>query len=195
MADRLVTIATFDLAGKARLALNVLEAAGIKAVLSDEALVSMDWLLSTAVGGIKLQVWEADAERAVGLLEEALAPGEPLAEGEDVPGEEEFDETGTRDRVESDRADTAAVPPTTPDDAPAPVGREQHAHRAFFAAVVGVVFPLLLFFSIYSLLMVWWDEGELSEKGRRRAWWAVAITLPGLIGWWCWLFYFPEDFF
>ena len=42
MNQQLVTIATFDLVPKARLAQNVLEKAGIKAVVTDENVVSMD---------------------------------------------------------------------------------------------------------------------------------------------------------
>ena len=43
--------------------------AGIAAAVTDESLVAMDWLLSNAVGGVKVQVWDEDAEKAVQLLE------------------------------------------------------------------------------------------------------------------------------
>ena len=65
----MVTIATFDQAAQARLAQNVLQAAEIQAAVSDESLVAMDWLLSNAVGGVKVQVWEEDEDRAVATLE------------------------------------------------------------------------------------------------------------------------------
>jgi hypothetical protein len=68
MSKRLVTIATFDQAAQARLAQNALEAKGIKAMVSDENLVAMDWLLANAVGGVKVQVWEEDADSAVVVL-------------------------------------------------------------------------------------------------------------------------------
>jgi hypothetical protein len=63
MARRLVTIATFDQPAQARLAENALKEAGIASTVSDENLVAMDWLLSNAVGGAKVQVWEEDAEK------------------------------------------------------------------------------------------------------------------------------------
>ena len=66
--SRLTTVATFDLAPKAELARNVLAAAGIPAVIADAEIVAMDWLISNAVGGIKLQVREEDAERAAEML-------------------------------------------------------------------------------------------------------------------------------
>src|SRR5687767_857231 len=79
MSRKLVTIATFDQAAQARLAENALTAAGIQATAGDETLVAMDWLLSNAVGGVKVQVWEEDADRAVGVLEtEFGAHGEGL---------------------------------------------------------------------------------------------------------------------
>lgn len=81
MGTRLVTIATFDQAAQARMAKNVLDEAGIRVAVSDETLVAMDWLLSNAVGGIKVQVWEEDADRAVELLEQKLGSGaEPEAD-------------------------------------------------------------------------------------------------------------------
>ena len=65
----LVTIATFDMMPDAHIALGRLLAEGIEARLADEHLVQTDWLYSIAVGGIKLQVVEADAERACRVLE------------------------------------------------------------------------------------------------------------------------------
>lgn len=48
----------------AHIALGRLQAEGIPATLADENLVQTDWLYSIAVGGIKLQVADADAGRA-----------------------------------------------------------------------------------------------------------------------------------
>lgn len=58
MGKRLVTIATFDQPTPAHLAKNALDEAGIQATVADASLVSMDWLLSNAIGGIKVQVWD-----------------------------------------------------------------------------------------------------------------------------------------
>ncbi|HVK16195.1 MAG TPA: DUF2007 domain-containing protein [Fimbriiglobus sp.] len=85
--SRLTTVASFDLAAKAELARNVLEEAGIDAVLTDAEIVAMDWLISNAVGGIKVQVREEDAERAAEVLagefgEEAGLASEDLDEDE-----------------------------------------------------------------------------------------------------------------
>lgn len=87
MAGKLVTIATFDQAAQAWVAENVLKDAGIKAAVSDETLVAMDWLMSGVVGGVKVQVLEEDADRAVAVLENQFGEnGEGL--GGAVPPEE-----------------------------------------------------------------------------------------------------------
>jgi hypothetical protein len=79
MSGRLTTVATFDLAAKAEMARNVLEGAGIQAVIADSEIVAMDWLISNAVGGIKVQVREEDAERAATVLDGQLSTGAGLA--------------------------------------------------------------------------------------------------------------------
>ena len=67
--DNLVTIATFDLPALAHAARIALENEGIPAFLADNNLVTMDWFLSNAVGGAKLQVAAGDAARAREILD------------------------------------------------------------------------------------------------------------------------------
>jgi hypothetical protein len=65
----LVTIATFAQSWEAHLAAGKLEAAGIPAVLADENIVSIGGGIYTGLaGGIKLQVPQVDAERALAEL-------------------------------------------------------------------------------------------------------------------------------
>ena len=64
----LVTVATYDLMPDAHIAMGRLQAEGIECWLADENLVQTDWLYSIAVGGIKLQVRERDATRALQTL-------------------------------------------------------------------------------------------------------------------------------
>ncbi len=77
--SRLTTVATFDIAAKAEVAKNVLDEAGIPAVLTYAEIVAMDWLIANAVGGIKLQVREEDAERAAAVLDERFGAEAGLA--------------------------------------------------------------------------------------------------------------------
>jgi hypothetical protein len=69
-SDELVTVATYDDAVSARLALAHLRAAGLSATIADEQTVAMDWLLSNAIGGIKVQVNPKDVSTARQLIEE-----------------------------------------------------------------------------------------------------------------------------
>ncbi len=64
----MVTIATFDFVTDAEIARGRLLAEGIRSELVDQHLVQTDWLYSIAVGGIKLQVAEADVEQALSVL-------------------------------------------------------------------------------------------------------------------------------
>jgi hypothetical protein len=65
---KLVTVATFTSPWEAQLARARLESEGIVAMIADENLIRMDWMISAAVGGVKLQVGEADAHAAVEAL-------------------------------------------------------------------------------------------------------------------------------
>ena len=90
--DELVTVATFDNAVAARLAFNHVREAGLPAVLSDENTVATDWLLSNAIGGIKVQVNSKDVTRARQLIDDhqrqtEAADGEPAPLTDEMNGE------------------------------------------------------------------------------------------------------------
>ena len=46
-----------------------LEGSGITAYVRDENLVTLDWLYSNAVGGVKVDVMDEDYERALEVFE------------------------------------------------------------------------------------------------------------------------------
>lgn len=189
MGTRLVTIATFDLAPQARMAQNALRAAGIDAAVSDETVVAMEWLLAAAVGGIKVQVREEDAERAVAELERAFGDnGEGLGAGVAPPAEGEPAEEAFAPPAAAD-PDPDPDPPETP-----PTEREEYARRGFYAALFGIVMPVLLFYSMYLLLVAASSEDRLDPRGRRRLIAGAVLTALGLLGWWGWTLYYPTDF-
>lgn len=68
-----ITVATFDMMPDAHIAMGRLHAEGIDCHLADEHLVQTDWLYAIAVGGIKLQVLEEDADAARRILDEDLS--------------------------------------------------------------------------------------------------------------------------
>lgn len=70
MTEDLVTVATCSLDIQAQAIRWALEQVGLKVFLADENLVNTNWLLNTAVGGIKVQVPSSQVEPATRLLEE-----------------------------------------------------------------------------------------------------------------------------
>ncbi|WP_462317824.1 putative signal transducing protein [Marinilabilia sp.] len=68
MEEKLITIATFSYAPEMGLVRSKLESEGIECFVKDE-LVSQTYI-HNAVGGMKLQVKETDAERAARIVEE-----------------------------------------------------------------------------------------------------------------------------
>ncbi|MCD6505074.1 DUF2007 domain-containing protein [Candidatus Poribacteria bacterium] len=91
MPERFITVATFDNPFKAHLAKSRLESSGIECFLSDEFIVTVNWLYSNAVGGVKLQVRESDLERASEIL--SMGPSDV-----EVSDWEELDEGPMRPR-------------------------------------------------------------------------------------------------
>src|ERR1043165_3719990 len=62
--EELVTVASFQLANEAELAKLHLEEAGIHSFLADVETVNWDWFLGQAIGYIKVQVLQSQAEAA-----------------------------------------------------------------------------------------------------------------------------------
>lgn len=83
MTEKLVTIATFRIAVEADLAIGKLESEGIECFLADE--FAGHYLTG---GGIKLQVSDTDAQRAVEILGDFSTLGEA---SEESPSEPEDD--------------------------------------------------------------------------------------------------------
>jgi DNA-directed RNA polymerase subunit RPC12/RpoP len=66
-----IQIGSFDNYITANLQLSLLQEEGIQCYLKDEYTVTIDPLLSPAIGGMKLMVYEAQTSRAKEILEEA----------------------------------------------------------------------------------------------------------------------------
>jgi len=65
-----VELCSFDNYITANITLGMLENAGINCHLKDELTITIDPLLSPALGGIKIMVYEPEAQRAMDLLNE-----------------------------------------------------------------------------------------------------------------------------
>ena len=64
------TLAAFNHADQAHLLRMRLEGSGIAAHVRDEHMVTLDWLASLAVGGVKVDVADEDSEAALAVLAE-----------------------------------------------------------------------------------------------------------------------------
>jgi hypothetical protein len=170
VGKKLVTIATFDQAAQARLAKNALDEAGVQATVTDESLVAMDWLLSNAIGGIKVQVWDEDAERAVAVLNETL--GDP-ASGSDVSPEE------LAAQPDDAEGPPEPEPAAAPEDRYPPVSeRDEYARRLVFTSWLGLMFPPFAFYAFYLFLNAAFGEGVLSPRGRYNLLVGGLIVIP-----------------
>lgn len=64
----MITVAKFSMPAEAHIAMAKLTSAGIPSFLKDESVIMLDWTLSNALGGLRLQVHEDDYEDACALL-------------------------------------------------------------------------------------------------------------------------------
>ena len=69
MESKLVTVCTYTSAVQAEMARLALEAEGVAAFVNDATIVTAEWLLGSALGGVKLEVAEADVPAAMAVLE------------------------------------------------------------------------------------------------------------------------------
>lgn len=87
MDQRLVTVETYRFLHEAEAARIFLDSEGIQVYLADVETVTMDWMLGVAVGHIKLQVAEEDANRAQALLWERAQNRPEASDIDDDTGE------------------------------------------------------------------------------------------------------------
>lgn len=76
---KLVTLRRYRDLSEAIVARGMLESAGIEVFLQDENLVRLDWQVSNFIGGIRLQVAEADAAAGLELLDQPVPESIPFA--------------------------------------------------------------------------------------------------------------------
>jgi hypothetical protein len=159
MSDRLVTVATYTEPTSAHLAREQLEAAGVRCFLTDDQTTGMDWLLGNAIGWVKLQVAESDAQRAVAILENLrpVAAPEPTAITEAGPAGE--------------------PPPRSDEEEEEENERSRQANRAYRAALLGLLFCPLEVYATVLLWDVYSSKEPLTEEARRRFVYAALINL------------------
>jgi rRNA maturation endonuclease Nob1 len=68
MDEKLVTLTTYQFLAEAEIARMHLAQEGIESFIADGQTITMDWFLGNALGYIKLQVAESQAERALAIM-------------------------------------------------------------------------------------------------------------------------------
>jgi len=175
--------------------LNHLHAEGIRAWLSNETIVTNDWLLGQAVGNVQLQVGDADFERATSALEIStdILPSEldklalagekeevakPLfgffyPEGVDASEYPLHTELSIRNSAENIDAEI--------EQDKDPNSREWLVDRAFRASILFLILPFFSPLLTWMLLDIWSNEQSLSERYRRKLVWAIMLHVPTMI--------------
>jgi hypothetical protein len=74
----MLTVATFSKPEEAHMLRLRLEAGGVPAFIQDENMVQTDWLYSNAIGGVRVQIDEDDADRAKEILQDPGIEAEPV---------------------------------------------------------------------------------------------------------------------
>ena len=88
MEPKLVTVCTYTSAVQAEMAKLALEAEGVTAFIGDATMVTAEWLIGSALGGVKLQVAEVDVPAAMAVLashESLTNPSGDRPADDDVP--------------------------------------------------------------------------------------------------------------
>jgi hypothetical protein len=195
MLDRLVVLATFGNEVEAALARNLLQAGGIPAQMEGEGTANIFGSIGNPFG-VRLLVFERDLPQAEQVLDEHEAKfqapagppetglssqrtcpacGKPFASGLAAcpycgP---ELDSAGLHD------PDDEAI--TTPDEM-ARSDAEAQVRRALRAAIIGLLIlpPIVNLYSLWLLVRVFSFDGELSPRGLRRYYLALALNLAAI---------------
>jgi len=162
--DDVVTLARFGELTAAQLLRGRLDSEGIECFLPDEVMATQTWHLQSAIGGIRVQVRQADLERAKEILAE---PGAADLFAEAAPGQ------GSLEGGQGKPANGASE-----DDGTISVG-DRAAFRALRVALVslwlmGLVHPYSLWLALRAL-----GRDDLTAWGKRRAGIGLIISLAG----------------
>ncbi len=144
-----------------------LDAEGIECFIPDEHLAAQTWHLTRAIGGIRVQVRQADMERAQQILA--------------LPGSSEDAQDDAQDgegAAEAGQHKTNGANGTDSDDGSISVG-DRAGYRALRVALVslwlmGLIHPYSLWLAARAL-----GRPDLTAWGRRRASVALLVSLAG----------------
>ena len=172
MPSDLITLATFQGATEAHIARNQLESTGIQATLADEMTTTAAWFLTSAVGGIKLQVAREDAERAAAILTETESFELGTERWDEEAAEGEFEDDFAEEKEQENENEEVEALLTEADAL---------ARRAFRAALLGLIFLPLQLYAIWLLTLFLFEPSRANTKSRWRLFWAWIFCLPVIL--------------
>ena len=164
MSNELVILQSYLSGFEANLARSQLAFAGIESVVLDEMVVGTLWHMGPALGGVKLQVRQEDAEEALAVLREAFAP----EESDDAEGPAPLPTPAQQEEATREAAWEAESPQTLLMD------------RATRAAVYGLIFFPVQWWSLYLMGKRLAMSQKLSAQERGRMILLTILNLPGL---------------
>ncbi len=162
-------VATLLRADEAELLRGLLESAGIAALVEDAAVSALNPLWQSAVGGAKVLVPLAEAERAAAVISESGVFQGGASEPVEIP-EEEWSSSPRA------TADAAAAPEATD-------GGERAATRAFRSAFAALALAETVVVPLYALsvaIRALRVPGARSARARRRAGWGMVVSALAL---------------
>jgi Putative prokaryotic signal transducing protein len=162
--EEIVTLVRFGELPAAQLLCGRLESEGIESFIPDEIMAAQAWHLNRAIGGIRVQVYQADLERAKQILEQP-GMGEEAARAASA---ENLAGLGTGDLSDPDKDDDGSISPG-----------DRAAYRSMRVALVslwllGLIHPYSLLLAVGAL-----RQKDLTPWGRRRAVIALLVSLLG----------------
>ena len=177
----LVSIATYWNTLEANLARNHLESLEIPCCLEGDSVVTMNWTLANAVGGVKLLVREQDRERAEGALREiAVSRGELTPDEEVRSAAQHTAQPHGRHATPSGDADQFSEPDQEQDEEPLTT-RESMSDRALRGALIGLIFIPIQAYVFVLLIRIFLSNERLEAHHRQRAIWAAVINIPYMV--------------
>ena len=169
-SEEIVTLVRFGELPAAQLLCGRLESEGIECLIPDAIMAAQTWHLNRAIGGIRVQVRQADLERAKQILEQpGLAEDAALAATAENQVGSPFGELASPDQ--NGRFEDGSISPG-----------DRAAYRSMRVALVslwlmGLVHPYSLVLAVRAL-----GQKDLTSWGRRRAVIALVVSLLGCAG-------------
>jgi Putative prokaryotic signal transducing protein len=188
MEGKLETVLTCMNTAEAMLTVQRLQNAGIESFVADDNIVSMDFLLGNAIGWIKVQVRDEDADRALELLE---GPPEPPVPEDEIPWDQPPEEPADADEVSVEEREVDAQDRNAPDEPDIPQTEgERIVDRAYRIAMMGMILfpPLPHFYSFALLMRVAFGREPLPQRANRRYYLTFMIDIGFiLVLSWIWI--------